>query len=73
MNIWRSIKRIFTSRDVRQVYVTLRSRDSFEFLIRLDRDGQRYVVFRLCYNGLPEAFCDLSVDEFDDLVEGVLR
>jgi len=73
MNIWRCIKRIFTSRDVRQIYVTLRSRYSFEFLVRLDRDGQKYVVLRLCYNGLPEAFCDLSVNEFDDLVDGVLK
>ena len=73
MSIWRAIKRFFTSRDLREVYVTLRrSPYSFAFLLKLDRNQQKYVVVQIRHNGMVQEACTMSVEDFDDLTRGVL-
>ncbi len=73
MSIWRAIKRFFTARELREVYVTLRrSPYSFAFLLKLDRDQQKYVVIQFRHRGLVQESCSMSIEDFDDFTRGVL-
>ncbi|RUU76100.1 MULTISPECIES: hypothetical protein [unclassified Mesorhizobium] len=73
MSIWRTIKRFFTARDLREVYVTLRrSPYSFAFLLKLDRDQQKYVVVQFRHKSFVQETCSMSIEDFDDFTRGVL-
>ncbi|QKD00225.1 hypothetical protein EB235_01025 [Mesorhizobium loti R88b] len=74
MGFLRGIKRAFTSVNLRQVYVAVGRPYSFQFLIKFDHaDDKKFVVFRLCQYGMTESQCHLSVEEFNDFVDGVLK
>ncbi|RWE96489.1 hypothetical protein [Mesorhizobium sp.] len=74
MWFWKSIKRQFMAVDLSYVYVPLRGAWSFRFFIKLDRaNDKKFVEFKFCHLGAAEALCSLSVEEFNDLVDGVLK
>ncbi|WP_419695786.1 hypothetical protein ACN2CC_05225 [Mesorhizobium muleiense] len=74
MGLWQFIKPQFMAVDLGYVYVSLRGAHSFRFFIKLDRaDNKKFVEFKFCHYGAAEALCSLSVEEFNDLVDGVLK
>ncbi|MER8881616.1 hypothetical protein [Mesorhizobium sp. M0816] len=74
MRFWKSVKRHFMAIDLSYVYVPLRGAWSFRFFIKFDpNNDKKFVEFKFCHLGAAEALCSLSVEEFNDLVEGVLK
>lgn len=71
MPVWRDIKRFFTAREIRQVYVRLRSRYALSIHLKLDRDGEKYVILKMMESELAQESCSMDIEEFGAFADAV--